>query len=133
MSEGCNSGITFHLPIFGAGRESKLGFETQILDDSGKPPTKNSTGSIYDQIPPKKNAMKPAGEWNQYRVLFDWPTCKVWLNGEQVQDADFTAFPHLKHRLRKGALGISNHGHVVHFRNFWIKELPAKGKMDYVI
>ena len=35
VSEGCNSGIFYHIPQ--AGRQSKLGFETQILDDAGDP------------------------------------------------------------------------------------------------
>lgn len=123
---GCNSGIFFHVPPIVAGRSSRLGFEVQIIYDAGKVPTKTSTGSIYDQIPPRINAMKPAGEWNQYRVLFDWPICKVWLNGKLIQDAAFSQYPHLKYRLRRGIIGLSNHGHGIRYRNLWIKELPDK-------
>ncbi len=126
ISKGGNSGIFFHAPIAGAGRESRLGFEVQIIDDAGKEPNKNSTGSIYDQVAPKKNAMRPAGEWNQYRVLFDWPNCKVWLNGELVQDVDFSRHRILRYRLRRGYIGLSNHGDEVDYRNLWIKELPDK-------
>ena len=124
ISKGCNSGIFFHVPI--TGRESRLGFEAQILDDYGKKPDKNSTGSIYDVVSPIENAVKPAGEWNQYRVVFDWPVCKIWLNGLLVQDTDFTKYPGLKYRLLRGPIGLSNHGHVVDYRNLWIKELPDK-------
>jgi len=122
VSRGCNSGIFYHVPL--AGRQSRLGFETQILDDHGTQPDKNSTGSIYDVVPPLTNAMKGAGKWNRYHVLFDWPSCKVWLNGVLVQDTDFNAYPMLKYRLRRGPLGLSNHGHEVDYRNLWIKELP---------
>lgn len=122
VSKGCNSGIFYHIPE--AGRQSFLGFETQILDDHGKTPDKNSTGSIYDVVPPLENAMKKAGKWNQYHVIFDWPSCKVWLNGVLVQDTDFEAYPRLKYRMRRGPLGLSNHGHEVDYRNLWIKELP---------
>ena len=122
--KGCNSGIFYYVPL--AGRESRLGFETQILDDHGEIPNKNSSGSIYDVVPPLENAMKPAGKWNQYHVVFDWPNCKIWLNGKLVQDIDFYANPLLKYRLRRGPIGLSNHGHEVDFRNLWIKELPDK-------
>jgi len=122
VSKGCNSGIFYHVPL--AGRQSRLGFETQIMDDHNKKPDKNSTGSIYDVVPPLATAMKKAGKWNQYHVLFDWPNCKVWLNGVLVQDTDFNAHPMLKYRLRRGPIGLSNHGHEVDYRNLWIKELP---------
>jgi len=124
VSKGCNSGIFYHIPL--AGRESRLGFESQILDDHGKKPDKNSTGSIYDVVPPLTNAMRRSGKWNQYRVLFDWPVCKIWLNGKLVQDTDFTAYPKLKYRLLSGPVGLSNHGHEVDYRNLWIQELPDK-------
>jgi len=126
VSENCNSGIFFHVPL--SGRESRLGFEVQILDDPGKSPNKNSTGSIYDVLPPRTNAMKPAGEWNQYRIRFEWPYCKIWLNGILIQDVDFSLNPNLKYRLRRGEIGLSNHGHVVHFRNLWIKKLSDREK-----
>ena len=128
ITPGCNSGIFFHAPIPGAGRESKLSFEVQIIDDYGKPPNSTSTGSIYSVVAPKVNAIKPAGEWNQYRVLFDWPNCKVWLNGKLIQDVDFASHRELRFRLRSGFIGLSNHGHKVYYRNLWIKELPGKEK-----
>ncbi|MDP2983230.1 MAG: DUF1080 domain-containing protein [Candidatus Latescibacter sp.] len=124
VSKNCNTGIFFH--VQSAGRESRLGFEAQILDDSGKPADKTSTGSIYDVVAPTVNAMKPAGEWNRYRVLFDWPKCQIWLNGQLVQDTDFSAHPILKYRLRRGVIGLSNHGFPVQYRNIRIKELPDK-------
>jgi hypothetical protein len=122
VSKGCNTGIFYHVPL--AGRQSRLGFETQILDDHGVLTDKNSTGSIYDVVPPLINAVKRAGKWNQYRVLFDWPVCKVWLNGYLVQDVNFEENPALKYRLRDGYLGLSNHGHAADYRNLWIKPLP---------
>jgi len=124
ISKECNSGIFFHIPL--AGRESRLGFEAQILDDNGKKPDKTSSGSIYDVVPPFENAMKPAGEWNQYRIFFDWPKCEIWLNGNLIQDTDFSVQPVLKYRLRRGPIALSNHGYPVEYKNLWIKELPDK-------
>jgi len=124
FDKGCNSGIFIHAPIPGAGRESRVGFEVQIMDDAGTPVHKGSSGAIYDVIAPKVNAMRPAGEWNQYRVLFDWPWCRIWLNGILIQEQDFSAHPVLKYRLRRGHIGLSNHASPVQYRNLWIKELP---------
>lgn len=128
VSKGCNTGIFFH--VMCAGRESRIGFEAQILDDSGTPPNRTSTGSIYDVLPPLENAMKPAGEWNRYRVLIDWPSCKIWLNDRLVQDADFSKDPILKYRLRRGIIGLSNHGFPVSYRNVTIRELPDTEKWE---
>ena len=124
VSKECNSGIFYHVPL--AGRQSRLGFETQILDDHGRKPDKNSTGSIYDVVPPLTNAMRKAGVWNRYHVLFDWPICKIWLNDQLVQDTDFSQNPQLKYRMRRGPIGLSNHGFAVDYRNLWIKELPDR-------
>ncbi|MFC1551223.1 family 16 glycoside hydrolase [Candidatus Latescibacterota bacterium] len=124
VSKDCNTGIFYHVPL--AGRQSRIGFETQILDDHGMPPDKNSTGSIYDVVPPVMNAMKKAGKWNQYHVRFDWPVCKVWLNGYLVQDVNFEENPALKYRLRAGFLGLSNHGYTADYRNLWIRTLPDR-------
>lgn len=124
ISKDCNSGIFYHVPD--AGRQSKLGFETQIMDDGHLPTDKNSSGSIYDVVPPLKSMMKKPGQWNRYHVIFDWPVCKVWLNGELVQDTDFQTHPELRYRMRRGPLALSNHGHPAEFRNLWIKELPDK-------
>ena len=122
VSDDCNTGIFYHVPE--AGRQSRIGFESQILDDSGKTPDKNSTGAIYDVVPPMKNAMKPAGKWNQYHVRFEWPNCRIWLNGELVQDVDFSTDIQLNHRFLRGPLGLSNHGFEADYRNLWIRELP---------
>ncbi len=123
VSEGCNSGIFYHVPS--AGRQSYIGFETQIMDDAGQQPTKGSTGAIYDVLPPLVNAMKPAGKWNRYRIRIEWPMVKLWLNGELVQDVNFEDHPMLRYRMRSGPIGLSNHGHEVDYRNLWMKELPS--------
>ena len=124
----CNSGIFHHVPS--AGRQSFIGFETQILDDRGKPTDPNSSGSIYDVLTPLHSAMKRPGEWNQYRVRIEWPSVKVWLNGTLVQDADFSTHPRLKYRMLEGPFGLSNHGSEAWFRNMWVKDLPPSGELE---
>jgi hypothetical protein len=68
------------------GRTSRTGMEIQIFDDAGKEPNKNSSGSLYDMVPPTKNAAKPAGEWSEYEITANGTRIQVKLNGEIVQD-----------------------------------------------
>ncbi|NOY57421.1 MAG: DUF1080 domain-containing protein, partial [Calditrichaeota bacterium] len=87
MSRNCNSGIFIHTPEYG--RESRVGFELQILDSYGKKTDRQSCGSIYSVIAPSVNAVKRANEWNTYHVKFNWPRCEIWLNGKKIQDVNF--------------------------------------------
>jgi hypothetical protein len=130
ITHGGNSGVFIHAPDYG--RSSRLGFEIQILDDAGKPANKNSTGSLYDIVAPAKNMMKPAGEWNQERILVTGSHIQVWLNGERIQDvhtddAELNAKMDNDHkperRFKKGYIGLQDHGAQVRFRNIRIREL----------
>lgn len=127
-----NSGVFIRVPE--EGRSSRIGFEIQILDDYGKPPNKNSTGSLYDIIPPSKSMIKPVGEWNQESITCDGSHITVELNGEKVIDVktddpelnakfDDIHKPMLRHK--KGYLGLQDHGAGVRFRSLRIKELKG--------
>ncbi len=126
MSKNCNSGIFIHTPEYG--RESRVGFELQILDSYGKKADKQSCGSIYSVQAPFVNAVKRANEWNTYHVKFNWPRCEIWLNGRKIQNVNFWKNPALRYRLRSGYIGLQNHAHKVWFRNIYVKELPSKEK-----
>lgn len=130
ISPNGNSGVFVRAPIIG--RASRIGMEMQILDDYGKPPNKNSTGSIYDVVAPTKNMSKPAGEWNSFEITCDGRRVKIVLNGEKVVDVNLDdpeingRLPEthkLYKRLRRGYIGLQNHGSHVEFRNLRIKEL----------
>lgn len=116
-----NNGMYFRAPR--ANRESKMGFEFQMFGDYGKKPDKNSTGSVYDVVPPKANAGKPEGEWNQIEVTLNGSLYKATLNGVLIQDLDFDKNPELKYRLRNGFICISDHGNKASFRNIRLKKL----------
>ncbi|MDP8243214.1 MAG: DUF1080 domain-containing protein [Candidatus Hinthialibacter antarcticus] len=116
-----NSGLQLRTPR--NNRASRIGFEFQMLGDHGQEPNKNSTGSIYDVIPPLKNASKPSPEWNQVEITMDGPKIKAFLNGELVQDLSFDDYDELKYRLRKGFIRLTDHNNYVAFRNIRIKEL----------
>jgi len=132
MSERCNSGIFIHQLPRGWARESRVGMEIQITDHAGRAVGRGSAGSIYDAVAPLSNPVKPAGHWNRYYILMDWPVLKIWLNGQLVQDANLEDDEITRYRLRKGFIGLQNHigggskVSSIEFRNLYIKELPAK-------
>lgn len=120
-AKGANNGVYIRAPR--ANRESKMGFEFQLMGDSDKKPDKNSTGSVYDVVPAKAAAANPEGEWNSVEIILQGSKYKATLNGVLIQDLDFEQNPELKFRLRKGFICISDHGHRASFRNIRIKEL----------
>jgi len=126
MSHGCNSGVMVHQPDRGWGRESRVGMELQVSDDAGKEAGIHSCGAVYSVIPPLVNAVKPAGLWNSYHIIIDWPFLLIELNGQTIQNVNLDNYPQLKYRLRKGHIGLQNHGKEVEYRNIFIRELPSK-------
>jgi hypothetical protein len=76
---------------------------------------------------PIKNADKPAGEWNHFRILMKGENVTVYLNNTLVVDsAPLTAFKPLP---AKGAIELQqhpkqdgSHGKIL-FKNIYIKEL----------
>ncbi|MCC6795817.1 MAG: DUF1080 domain-containing protein [Candidatus Hydrogenedentes bacterium] len=122
LPKGGNNGVHFRAPR--AQRASRVGFEYQMLADYGKAPDKNSTGSIYDVVPPTVNAVKPEGEWNQSEAIFDGTHITYWLNGQKVNDVDMNDIEELRPRLREGFIVLTEHNDAALYRNIRIKELP---------
>jgi hypothetical protein len=122
LPKGGNNGVHFRAPR--AQRASRVGFEYQMLGDYGKEPDKNSTGSIYDVVPPTVNASKPQGEWNQSEAIFDGTHITYYLNGQKVNDVDMNDIEELRPRLREGFIVLTEHSDPVMYRNICIKELP---------
>ena len=121
---GTNSGI--HLRVPRAARQSKLGFEFQLMADSDlTEPHSTSTGAIYDVLPAQALAVKKEGEWNSVEIILDGPRYKATLNGIVVQDVNFDDIEELKYRLRRGFIGLQDHHDYVAFRNIRIKVLNA--------
>ena len=121
VAKGKNTGVQFRTPR--ANRASTVGFEFQIMGDHEKTPDKDSTGSIYDVIPPKMNATNPDGEWNTVEITLKGPRVKAVLNGKVVQDLSFDDTEELKYRLRKGFIVITDHGGYSAYRNLRLKKL----------
>lgn len=127
--------------------------EVQILDNYENPTYADGTvGSVYGVMPPAVNALRPAGQWQSYDIIFRRPIVRdgvvedsgsltVLMNGVVVQDSTpleggggwkfrkplDRVFPD------KGPLKLQDHGNPVRFRNIWYRPLrprPLDGGSD---
>jgi hypothetical protein len=109
--------------------------EIQILDHdhpkyaSWLKPTQRH-GAIYDVIPPSKDNLKPAGEWNEQEIRAQGKKISITLNGEQILDADLSTVTDAKVLAKhpglqrtSGRIGFLGHKSRVEFRNIRIKPL----------
>jgi len=114
--------------------------EMQVLDDAHHPDGASrltSAGANYgiDSSPP--GIVKPAGEWNQVRLVVNGHHVEHWLNGvkvveyelgspaweEKVKASKFAPHVHFG-RNTEGYIGLQDHGDWVSFRNIKIRALP---------
>ena len=116
VNERGNSGIFFRSAL--EKNPAFTGYEVQIYDAPGQPPSKTGPTSIYDTVAPTKNLVRPAGQWNTVTILARGPKIVVEMNGEQVMATELT-------RSRRGHIGLQNHDDrsVVKFRNLRLREL----------
>ena len=131
VPKGGNSGVGIRGST--TGDPAFTGMEVQIFDSHGQQPAVNVCGAVYGAIAPASMSVKPAGEWNEYRILLVGDTLNVWLNGEQIhtdQKLDDRGFIHdpknkspLADRLTTGHIALQDHGDKVRFRNIRIKDL----------
>lgn len=106
------------------------GFEVQVLDDRGKPPNKNSCGSIYDVVTPMFNLSLPAGEWNSFDLSAHGPLVVIVMNGWKIIDTDLSKMTTLLGKFkipfaqlpREGNLALQDHGGEIWYRNIRIKK-----------
>ena len=140
LSKGCNTGIfvrTFPLDPPPGWNVGLNGIEIAV--DDTKTTGYHDTGAIYDLVKPKKNAMKPAGEWNHIEITCDRNIIRVVLNGEKVSQMDLDEWTEpekrpdgtrhkfegkaFKKHPRHGYIGLQDHGQPCWFKNIKIKPL----------
>ncbi len=84
--------------------------------------------STYAAQAPSERVTKAAGQWQSMRIRLDGRHCAVWVNGQQVIDADLDVlaerFPNMRGLKReKGYIGLQNHSSPVYYRNIRIREI----------
>jgi len=116
IAKGTNSGILFRSSH--EKNPSFTGYEMQIHDSPGRPPSKNGPCSIYAVVAPTKNAIRPAGQWNTVTIVAQGPKIVIEVNGERTIDTELQ-------RSMRGYIGLQNHDDrsEVRFRNIRLQEL----------
>ena len=102
-------------------------FGSGYLDNNGPDPKKAK--GLTRNVPPKKQAAKPIGEWNTFHIKLVGDKIWVTLNGELVIDGekqgnywtDFKEPP-----PARGPITLQSHGSHLWFRNVFIRSLDAK-------
>jgi hypothetical protein len=138
IAPGGNSGIFYNVQP-GENAVWATGPEMQVLDDTmhqdGQSPF-TSAGSCYALYPPARDVTRPAGEWNQVRLVNRGGHVEHWLNGTKVCEYDlgsddwnakvaaskFKEMPKFG-KYRSGHIALQDHGDRVAFRNIRVREL----------
>lgn len=146
ISAAGNSGIKYNvseaLSTAFPPPNAALGFEFQILDDAGHPDAQNganrTAGALYDMIPPTPDkVLKPVGQYNQARLVFNGGHGEHWLNGVMVVAYDlgtarfdsllaaskYATIPGFADR-RTGHIVLQDHSDDVWYRSLKIRTLP---------
>lgn len=138
VAEKGNNGIKY---LVTETRKGAPGPEYQMLDDArhpdGKNGTKRLTASLYDILPAETaGVVKPAGEWNESRLVIRGNDVEHWLNGRKVLSyqlgsevlktaiaaSKFKNAPAFGEKI-SGHLMLTDHGEGCSFRNLRIREL----------
>jgi hypothetical protein len=138
ISEGGNSGV-FYRAVEGTELIWHNAPEYQILDNSRHKDGQNpltSAGACYALYPPARDVTKPAGEWNETRIIARGKHVEHWMNGtklleyevgsddwkSRVAASKFKAYPGFGEQM-KGHVGLQDHESLVWYRNIRIREL----------
>lgn len=149
ISKGGNSGMLYHVverPNFNV--PYITGPEYQLIDDENfeavngeKLEEWQKCGVDYAMHLPdySKMAVKPAGEWNNSKIVFDNGHVEHWMNGQKILEFEAWTDDWFQHKnsgkwvnapeyglAKKGVLCLQDHGYPAWFRNIKIKELPRK-------
>jgi hypothetical protein len=114
--------------------------EMQVLDDAGHPDGRSrltAAGSDYGLYPAPAGVVRPAGQWNQVRLVVRGQHVEHWLNGVKVVNYELGSpdweakvraskfAPHAHYgRNREGYIGLQEHDSWVAYRNIKIRTLP---------
>ncbi|MCL2074466.1 MAG: DUF1080 domain-containing protein [Marinilabiliaceae bacterium] len=149
ISTGGNSGVLYHVvehPHFLM--PYVTGPEYQLIDNEGFPfPLEDwqLAGADYAMYVADvyKTKLKPAGKWNNSKILFDNGHVEHWLNGEKIVEFDAWNEDWFQRKnsgkwddypeyglASKGVIALQDHGDRVWFRNLKVRELPRKSAIE---
>src|SRR5437773_6615160 len=114
--------------------------EMQVLDDAAHPDGQSrltAAGSDYGLYPSPAGIVKPAGQWNQARIIVNGNHVEHWLNGVKVVEYELGS-PDWEARVKaskfadhprygrnaEGYIGLQEHEFRVAYRNIKIRVLP---------
>jgi hypothetical protein len=104
LEPNANNGVGIRAPL--DGDSAYVGMEIQVLDDYGphykaKLQPWQYHGSIYNVVPARPGALKPAGEWNSQEIYAKGPHIKVTLNGVVIVDANLSEIEQRRRELEE--------------------------------
>lgn len=136
---------TRSIPRAEATQEYIVGFEYQVIDDSGHADARRGgfyqAGALYDMIAVSKNTAKAPGEFNDARIVVRGNHIEHWLNGVKVVEGDLgspDASAHAAKRWttespiykalanvpkQKTPIALQNHNDAAWFRGIKIRAL----------
>ena len=140
-----NSGIMYRVSETGDGTDATYltGPEYQVLDDKDAADNKTTltrAGALYGLYPaPDPSPVKPAGEWNEARIILKGNHVEHWLNGQKLFEAEMGSEDWNQRLARskfakwarfaketEGHIALQDHGDEVSYRNIRIKPLDGE-------
>jgi len=103
--------------------------QVQIWDPAVKAAGGVGSGGLYNNqknpSKPTKNADKPVGEWNTFRIKMVGDKVSVWVNDVLVTDNVVLEnyWERDKPMYPTGQIELQNHGNTLYFKNVYIREL----------
>jgi hypothetical protein len=140
IDPGGNSGLKYFVL---EDQNSAIGHEYQIIDDSQHADAKigghRQTAAFYDVLPATSRPVKPAGEFNQSRIVVSGNHVEHWLNGTRVLQYELgsaavqaaiekSKFKGIERfgKPQKGHILLQDHGDRVWYRSIRIKSTAPR-------